>query len=671
MPERLARGSCGLGKLRGQARMDTGRKSAAGTERWHPDAALSVSIVLALFLTLHAAVATAADEPSTSGLSGLSIEDLAKVDITSVSKTAEPLSDAPAAIYVITRDDIVRSGATSIPEMLRLAPNLEVAQATSSSYSISARGFNGSLADKLLVLIDGRSVYSPLYAGVFWDMQDVLPENIERIEVISGPGATLWGANAVNGVINIITRTAADTQGGVLDVAAGTFGLSSSLQYGGKLNDEVAYRVYGERFERNALSTSTGANAHDSWWKPQGGFRFDWTPSGDTVTVEGDVQHATERQFAGSDMPFSGRDLNALWQHRLDNGAMLQVQTYYDHVERSTNNGGLSFFTDTYNLDVQHSFALGSWNDIVLGAGDRVTSYLVSGTPSVRFLPSGRTLNLANAFVQDTISLPASFKLTVGAKLEKEPYAGLALMPSARLAWKPFDELLVWSAASRAVRAPTPLDRDIIQKTGSTVVFTGGPNFLSEQLNAYELGVRVQPLTNLSLSVSTFYDVYTRLRTIELPSNGAALPLIWGNMMEGDIYGVETWGSYRVTDWWRLAAGLNVQHEQLRFKTGSSGFGGLALAGNDPNYQASLRSSINFTKSVAWQADWRYVGALHTPRVPSYTELNMRLGWNISPSWEVAISGFNLLHARHEEFSLAPISEEPVRSFLVSTKWRF
>jgi iron complex outermembrane receptor protein len=610
---------------------------------------------------------------SVEDLQNLSIEELANIQISSVSKSAEPLSDAPAAIYVISHDDIIRSGRTSIPEILRLAPNLEVAQLSATTYAISARGFNvgnnASMSDKLLVLIDGRSVYTPLFAGLYWDMQQVLPEDIERIEVISGPGATLWGANAVNGVINIITRKSADTQGGVLDIGAGNLERSASLQYGGRLSDDLTYRVHAEGFNFSPNQISTGADASDSWSKPQGGFRIDWTPPGDSVMLQGDLYHASEAP--GDNV--GGRDLVANWQHQLDGGSSLQLQTYYDQAKRFTDNGG-GFTVDTYDLELQHSIKLGGWNDIVWGVGDRVISYEIEDaiTPasSLLFVPSGRTLNLANVFVQDTVPLADTVKLTLGMKVENEPYTGIEPMPSVRLSWKVTDTALLWGAVSRAVRAPTPVDRDIREVLGTTDFLNGSSNFVPEVMTAYELGTRIQASPRVSFSISTFYNVYDHLRTIE-PAPGGFLPLSFGNMMRGLVYGAEVWGSYRVTDWWRLTAGFNVQHEHLRFEPGSSGIGGLPFAADDPSHQASLRSSINFSDDVTWDADLRYVGKLPNPGVPEYAELSTRLGWKISPSLEVSISGFNLLHARHVEFIEGVQSDEIPRSFFVETRWRF
>jgi iron complex outermembrane receptor protein len=495
-------------------------------------------------------------------------------------------------------------------------------------------------------------------------MQAVLPENIERIEVISGPGATLWGANAVNGVINIITRRSADTQGGVADIGAGNLQRSASLQYGGRISDDLSYRVHMEGSTYSPFKTPQGTDAEDSWATEQGGFRLDWTPAGDRVSVQAD---SFSNQEVGGNA--AGRDVVANWQHQLDNGSSLQLNAYYDDARRSGDNG-LGFVVDTFNVDLQHNFSVLGWNNIVWGVGERVIDYQLANTQSLAFIPSGRTLNLANIFAQDTLELTDRLKLTLGMKLEDEPYSGVEAMPSARLSWKLADSVLLWSAVSRAVRAPTPIDEDLVETVGTTPILTGSRAFLPEVLTAYEFGTRVQPLRELSFSVSAFYNDYSDLRTIEV-TPVTVLPLHWGNLMDGHIYGVEVWGTYQPISWWRLSTGFNVQHEHLVFEAGSSGLAGIAFAADDPNFQTSFRSSIRLSDDIAWNADLRHIGEIHDIAVPSYTELNTGVSWMMTKSLELSVSGFNLLHSRHTEFIEAGESDEVPRSFFVETRWRF
>ncbi len=606
-------------------------------------------------------------------LEHMSIEDLGNVQVSSVTKKPESLSAAPAAIYVISHNDIVRSGADSIPEMLRLAPNLQVVQTSSSAYIVTARGFSGNTAaqnfsDKLLVLIDGRSVYTPLYSGVYWDVQDVLPEDVDRIEVISGPGATLWGANAVNGVINIITRKSSETQGGFLQAEGGNLGQSASFRYGGRIKDDLTYRVYAKGFVNADSKTSAGVDAHDGWSKPQGGFRVDWTPAGDTVTLQGDLYQGQETQPGQPDQFIDGRNLLARWTHPGKGGASLQVQAYYDYTSRGTYGGG-DFNLDTYDVDVQHSFAIGGRNNVVWGGGYRVSRYHITNTQSLLFAPDSRTLRLGNVFAQDSIAITPAAKLILGLKLEDDPYSGLTPLPDARLSWTINDRAMLWAAVSRAVRSPTPFDRDVVEKLGPTVFLVGGPDYQTEKLTAYELGARIQPSSRLSFSVSAYYNVYDDLRSIEV-NPGGFLPLRWGNGIQGDTYGVEAWGEFRATDWWRLSAGFNVQHESLRFAPGSSGILGVDQSGDDPHHQASLRSSMNLGAHFTLDADLRYIGSLPDPVVPAYAELDARLGWYASKDWEVALSGSNLLHGHHQEFT-PPSSNEVLRGFSLEVRRRF
>ena len=640
---------------------------------------LPFAALVQILITLGCADPSSATAQTMQTLQALSIDDLGNLQITSVSKSPEAINKAPAAIYVISHDDIIRSGATSLPEILRLAPNLQVAQLSPSDYVITARGFSGNFAaqnfsDKLLVLVDGRSVYNPLFSGMYWDMQGVLPENIERIEVISGPGATLWGANAVNGVINIVTRKASDTQGGVLELGAGNIHSSASLQYGGNLSDDATFRIYGQGFHDNGFDTAAGTSAHDGWTKGQGGFRLDWTPTNDQLTLQGDIYHGREDQNGGPDQLISGGNIQGSWQHQFADGSSLQVLTYYDRVAPAPEDDNGGFNLNTFDIEVQHNFSWGDWNTIVWGVGERLTDYKIRAqiTPatSLLFSPGYGRLNLADVFAQDRLTLSDDFDLTLGLKLEDDPYSGITPMPSVRAAWQANDKTMLWAAISRAIRSPTPFDVTVVEKLGSLVFLTGNPDFLPEKLTAYEIGYRGELLSQVILSVSAFDHSYDDLKSIEVSPSSGFLPLLWGNMMEGNVYGIEAWGSYQAADWWRLSAGLTLQNRSLRFKPDASGLLGIAQAGDDPHHQASLRSSMNLSDSVTLDADLRYVGELPNPEVPAYVEMNTRLGWAVNDKLELSISGFNLLHAHHREFTLADSDNIP-RSFFIDTRWKF
>jgi iron complex outermembrane recepter protein len=599
----------------------------------------------------------------------LSIEQLGEIEVTSVSKSAVMLSDAPAAIYVISHDDVIRSGATTIPEMLRLAPNLEVAQINSTSHAISARGFNvgdnASLSNKLLVLIDGRSVYSPMFGGVYWDMQVVPPETIERIEVISGPGAALWGANAVNGVINIITRSSSETQGGLLTLGAGNLERDVAVQYGGRITPDLTYRFHGEFSSFSSYPATSGANANDAWTRPSGGLRLDWNRPGDSVSVQGDIMAATQQP----DGFIRGSDAAATWHHDFSDGSSLQLLAYFENSYRGVNNGS-SFSVNTYDIEVQHNFTVAGWNNIVWGAGDRALRYTFENT-ALALDPSSQTLNLANIFAQDTISLADSLKLTLGMKLENEPYSGWQTMPSARIAWKATESVLLWSAVSRALRSPTPIDANLREFAGTLDVLNGSTAFRPEALTAYEIGTRVQVSPKASFSLSGYYNVYDDLRSINPGQTASGLPFHFGNLMAGKVYGVEVWGNYQITSWWRLSGGFNLLHEDLKFLPGSSTVAGLAFVADDPNQQATLHSSMNLGESVTWDAYVREVGMLPHPGVPGYVELDTRVGWNVTRALQLSVSGFNLLHARHREFLEGGVSTDVPRSVLVQARVRF
>ena len=598
--------------------------------------------------------ASAAHAQSIEDLRALSISQLADIDVSSVSKTTQPLSEAPAAIFVITHDMIARSGATTLPEMLRLAPNLQVYRKNAGDYAITARGLNGNsqaqnFSNKLLVLIDGRSVYTPLFSGVYWDMQDVLPEDIDRIEVISGPGATLWGANAVNGVINVITRAADQTQGLYASAQGGAFERAASLRYGGTLGESLSYRVYARANDIDATETSEQLAAGDDWHRLQGGFRVDWVPSpADKVTFQGDLYGGRRGQPGTADEEISGGNLLARWIHTATNGNALQIQTYVDHIARRTREGGGHFWVDTLDLDLQHTLSLGDDDTFVWGGDVRASRYHIVSAPPLVFDPARRTLWLASAFAQNTLSLTDRLDLTTGIKLEDDPYAGTSLLPDVLVAWQPRDNTMIWGSVSRAVRSPTPFDVDVKEYLGDLFYLSGNPDFRTEKLTAFELGTRVQATEAVAFSISGYYNLYDDLRSIEFSPGG--LPLLWGNKLEGDTYGVELWGSYRPFDWWKLSASVNLFGDDLRFEPGASQVLGTAQVGSDPREQASLGSSITLDDGITVDARLRHVGELPDPHVPGYTELNGRVGWYVRRNVQLSLIGENLLHRGHQEY---------------------
>jgi iron complex outermembrane receptor protein len=606
-------------------------------------------------------------------LADLSLEELSNVQITSVSKRAEPLSDAAASVFVITADDIRRSGARRLPEALRLAPNLQVAQISSTAYAISARGFNGagSGSNKLLVLIDGRSVYTPLFAGVFWDAQDVMLEDVERIEVISGPGGTLWGTNAVNGVINVITRSAADTQGGLLPAGIGNRDADAALRYGGAFGSDAHYRVYGMYLEQDHTTTQSGAAKDDASHKSQGGFRIDWSRAGDSLTVSGNGYSGAEGQplpgaisLNGLTLPLgnvsiSGANLTGHWDRALEAGSNLSLQGYYDRTDRDAP-PSFSESLDIFDLQLQHSLRPIGIHAVVWGgefryAMDRVTNAtfpfpVPPPRPFFGFLPATVNQRWPSLFGQDEMMLRQDLRLTVGARLERNDYTGTEFLPNIRLAWKLAPDHLLWTAASRAVRAPSRFDRDTYIPAAPPFLLAGGSDVRSEVANVYEIGYRGQPASRLSYSVTLYHADYDHLRTQELaPSRTSAF---FSNQMQGNTTGIESWGTFQAAETWRLSAGLSTLRERLTLKPGSTDTADLnAQQGRDPTHTWMLRSSFDFPYRTEFDAIARRVSALSFPVVPGYTAVDLRAGWRARRDLELSVTGENLFSGGHAEFT--------------------
>lgn len=627
------------------------------------------SSVLGVLLAAVIPFQSAAAQPA-KDLADLSLEELSNIEVTSVSRRAEPLSDAPASIFVITREDIRRAGVTSLPEALRLAPNLQVARTNANSYAISARGFNNSVGNKLLVLIDGRIVYTPLFSGVFWNAQDVMLEDVERIEVISGPGATLWGANAVNGVINVTTHAARDTQGALVAAGAGNLERGTAVRYGGKFGAGGHFRLYGKYFDRDNTERANGSPVRDGWDKGQVGFRADWGDSGRSYTVQGDAYRGELEQVAPGMTRIEGLNLLGRWNQKLADGSDLRLQAYYDRTERDQP-GTFREELDIFDVDFQHALRPFGSHRLLWGTGYRYARDHVQNSAALAFLPADLDLNWWNLFVQDEIALREGLQLTVGAKLESNDYTGVEVLPNARLAWKPAPDRLVWGAVSRAVRAPSRLDRDLFTfppPGSTTILLKGGPNFRSEISNVVELGYRAQPTSAVSYSLTAFYHEHDRQRSVE-PAPGGGFVL--DNKIEGSTHGVEAWGNYRVTSSWRLSGGLVLLRQDLRLKPDSRDFvTGISALGNDPNHQWMLRSALDLTPRHELDVIVRHIGALPNPTVPDYTAVDARLGWRARRDLELSLTVQNLFDSKHPEFGSPVTRSEFERSIFVKMLWR-
>ena len=573
-------------------------------------------------------------------LSGLTLEELANVQVTSVSRRPEAVAEAAAAIYVITSEDIRRSGAASLPEVLRLAPNLQVQRVNAADYAISARGFNGfETSNKLLVLIDGRSVYSTLHSGVFWDIRTPPIEDIDRIEVISGPGGTLYGANAVNGVINIITRPSSETQGPAVSAGLGNEDRTLTVRHGWRMGENGAARAYLHAFDRDESLRADGDDATDDTSGVRGGLRSDWSFGADTVSVQGEIfrnRLRTNEDFSRQGTHAKGGHILGRWTRSFDTLGELQVQLLYDRMQLVE---PLITETDnTYDAQLQHAFAWGERHEIVWGGGYReVATELVSGVPGVFLDPRKRTITLGNVFAQDQIELTEALTLTLGLKYETNSFSGEELLPNARLAWRRPNGDLLWVAVSRASRTPNRIERDL-----NSFGFLVGGDFQSELLTAYELGYRSNPTANTAFSISAFYNEYDNLRTVR-PAPVTIVPLVFANDAEGRTYGLEAWGSWDVRPRWRLSAGVSTLDKDFAVKPGQTDLGFLASQGDDPNYQVTLRSQSNLADSVELDVRLRAVDELALSGVDGYVEADARLGWHVNDELELSVAGQNLL----------------------------
>jgi iron complex outermembrane recepter protein len=615
---------------------------------------------------------TLAGAMSPSELKKLSVEELMSIEVTSVSRRSEKLYETASAIQVITQEDIRRFGATRLPEALRLATNLEVSQVDAGQWAISARGFNSTTGNKLLVLIDGRTVYSPLFAGMFWDIQDVLLEDVERIEVISGPGGTLWGANAVNGVINIITKRASDSRGFLVEGGGGKelrgFG---SVRYGRAISSKTDLRIYGKYSERDGAVLTNGEDVDSDWNLGQGGFRLDSEPTeADLLTLQGDYYQSKTFTAAIKDVVTETKGGNVLgrWSHTFSETSDLTLQFYYDRVHRATR-GSFNDILNTYDVDFQHKFSPGERHDIVWGAGYRqVRDNFESGT--LTFVPQHLSLPTYSAFVQDEIALQKErMYLTVGSKVLHNYYTGVEFQPSARMTWKfPSRQQTLWAAISRAVRTPSRIDRDL-SAPGILVI---NPDFQSEILLAYELGYRIRPHERLSVSLAVYYNDYDDIRSVEMVNPPEPRPVIIANGQEGETYGAELTVDYQPTDWCRLRAGYTTLNVDIWAKPGSNDTSAGAAEGADPGHYFTLRSSLDLPGNFKLFPAFRYVSHLEKPMdVPAYSELDLRLAWQAKQALEFSIAGQNLLHDHHAEFGREATRKEIERTLYAKILWRF
>ena len=609
-------------------------------------------------------------------LKNLSLEDLLNMDVYTANKKEEQLFRTAAAVDVISEEEIHRSGFTTIPESLRLATGLHVARGETGSWGISARGFTSEQGNKMQVVMDGRNVYTPLYSGVFWDVQDTFMPDLDRIEVVRGPGATLWGANAVNGVINILTKEAGDTQGLLVYGGAGNVEeWLAGARYGGEINDSTHFRVYSKTLSLDATLNADGSSVRDNHELNQIGFRIDGHPSSASHwTVQGDLYDGDTTTYR-SPNEVKGWNLLARSTYELDYG-VLTLQGYYDRVERSVG-GSFGEVRDTFDLEIQYQFSVGQRHEIITGVNARTSSDETIQNGSVDFTPPSKTINLWSAFVQDDITLiEDKLSVTLGAKVEQNSYSDIETQPSIRLSFSPNEKHFFWAAVSRAVRTPTCLDHDVLAYFGASVpVVLGNSEIQSEELLAYEIGHRFAIRKNLTAELSLFYNDYENLRVLEptLLSPSAPYPLVYKNTMNGQSWGAEFVLRMNVTDDWKLNAkyshlDLDLSFDSNSFATNAQS----ALESNSPTHMLTIQSLYDFNKHLQFDTTLRAVSNLENPYITGYIELDLRIGWNVSKNWQLELIGHNLLDNQHPEFSGSDTQALEVRrSFFARATFRY
>lgn len=618
-------------------------------------------------------------------LSQVSLEDLMDIKVTSVSKKDQKLSQAAAAIFVITQEDIRRSGATNIPDLLRMVPGMDVSQINANTWAVSARGFNGQFSNKLLVLIDGRAVYTPFLGGVNWDIQDVPFEDIDRIEVIRGPGATVWGANAVNGVINIVTKRASETKGALVAGGGGTEGQAyGTAQYGGTLPRDTNYRIFTKYLNNGSLPDTGGGSGEDDWHLLHGGFRADTSVSSkDSLTVQGDLytgeEGATIIHLFTVDPPvvgnlivlndMSGGNILGRWNHTFSSRSDTTFQFYFDNYTRTGPEAGEH--RSAIDFDFSHHFAWGSRQDAIWGAGYRRTWDSTHGTIDQAINPPNAKLQLFTFFAQDTITLrPGRLFLTAGTKVENSYFTGFELEPSVRLAWTPTNSMTLWSAISRAERSPSQRNIGLNaalaafpdpggSSTPVEVILFGNPKLVNEHVVAYEAGFRAQPNGRLSVDVSTFFNRYDHLESLEPgpevfePSPAPArfvMPITFGNLMDGTTEGGEVSAHLKLTDRWTLSPSYAFLEMHLHLQPTSLDTSSVVeYQGSSPQHQAQLRSHVDLSHGFLWDANVYFVSALPFQGVPSYTRIDSQLTWKFAERGEISLVGQNLLRNDHLE----------------------
>ena len=636
------------------------------------------------------------------GLAEASLEQLLETRVTSVSKKEQKLSRTAAAVFVITQEDIQRSGASTLPDLLRMAPGVDVAQINTNSWAISIRGFNSRYSNKVLVLVDGRSVYTPTFSGVYWEHLDLPLEDIERIEVIRGPGASVWGANAVNGVINIITKPAAATQGGRVSAMAGSeVYAGDALRYGARAGARGAYRVFAQYGHNGGSLLGNGAPAADGWARMHAGFRSDWELSReDGLTVEGESFTSRQGEMLRSSFwgtPFDrlsanrasdiGGDLLARWTHTAPGGSGTELQAYYDTYQRTE--FGVREDIRTFDLDFQDHLALGARHDVVWGSGYRVTASSAAGQ-MISFTPPSRTDRLYSGFFQDEIQVGADVWLTVGSKLEHNSYTGFEVEPNVRIAWVPSNRHTLWAAFGRSIRQPARVETSIAATLASIPLdantteilrLIGNPALDAETAIDFEAGWRTQFSSSASLDVATYLTKYRKLTTIEPGTPGLLpgvqsiieVPLLYENLSSALDYGGEVALTWNATPRWRIVPNYSFLHMNVRVDPQSQDTTSIGAAICAPTHMAGVRSLVDLTRKVEFDQWLSWTGRLPGTGVAGYARLDARIARRFGESVEISLGGENLLRPGTVQFGdfNRVVSTAIQRSVYGKIQWTF
>ena len=689
-----------------------GEKAVEGCREFPRRISCRAGLLAAAIAVLLAFQPPAQAQEKSPDLTDRSLEDLMNIEVTSVSKKEQKLSRTAAAIFVITQEDIRRSGATNIPDLLRMVPGVDVGQINGSTWAISARGFNSQFSNKLLVMIDRRIVYTATFAGVFWDTLDLPLEDIERIEVIRGPGGAVWGANAVNGVISIFTKKASETQGGLIDAGVGNiqqgFGMA---QYGGEINKGTDYRVYIKDFNQYHMEDPTGQNGADGWHALRSGFRIDNTLSPkDSFMFEGDLSVGREGEFGfvlpsitspgfvpvAEQIDIADGSFVSVWNHTLSPRSDTSLQLSFDrHLRDDPQNPEMR---DTWDLDFQHHFALGNRQDFVWGVGYRNTPDKIEGGLTVAMNPESRDLEVFNAFLHDEFALiPDELYLTMGSKFEHNDYTGFEIMPDVRLAWAPSSRHMLWAAVSRALRAPSRNDTNLVLNIGTgpagpptLLRLLGNPEFKDERLVAYEFGYRTTISDRASIDLAAYFNNYDDLQTTEPgvpfpestpPPPHIVQPFRYENLMHGETHGIEVAANWKVTGRWTLSPGYAF--EELHMHTAPTSQDtqtAIFIEGAAPRQSAQLRSHLALRGGFSWDTSAFFVGRLihqgpfSNFAIPAYTRLDTGLTWKPLEKFSVGVFGQNLVKDHHFEFediNGALQTGQIKRSAYVQFRWQF